>query len=49
VRSRRGRDEVARWRLLAVALLGAALRLVIVGYVAVTVWLLATGGFDGWW
>lgn len=46
---RRGRGEVRIWRLVAVALLGVGMRLLIVGYVAATLWLLTTGGFEGWW
>lgn len=46
---RRGRDEIRRWRLVLVALLGNAARLLVAGYVVATVWLLVTSGFEGWW
>lgn len=47
--SRRERGELAVWRLVLIFLLGNLMRLVIVAYVIYTIWLIATGGFEGWW
>lgn len=41
--------ELALWRVVLVALLALGVRLAVGGYAAATVYLLVTGGFEGWW
>lgn len=47
--SRRERGELPFWRLAILAIIGSTVRVLILGYIACTVWLVATGGFEGWW
>lgn len=47
--SRRERGELTLWRVGLILVLGTLVRLLVVGYVIRTVYLVVTGGFDGWW